>query len=117
MVQQNGLIRIVKNDVVLAASFYKDANDDADSEHGCLGAVADPGFANNRFVYLFCTVRNATGVNNRVLRVTEADDRAVAGSERVILDLPNAPAGNPVPHGRRPALRRRRQALHRGWQP
>lgn len=94
VVQQNGLIRIVKNDVVLAASFYQVANVDAVSEHGCLGAVADPGFANNRFVYLFCTVRNATGVNNRVLRVTEADDRAVAGSERVILDLPNAPAGN-----------------------
>ena len=94
VVQQNGLIRIVRDDAVLAASFYQVANVDSASEHGCLGAVADPGFANNHFVYLYCTVRNATGVNNRVLRVTEAGDRAVAGSERVILDLPNVPAGN-----------------------
>lgn len=94
LVQQNGLIRMVKSDAVLPTSFYQVANVDSAGEHGCLGAVADPGFANNRFIYLYCTVRNASGLNNRVLRVTEANDRAVAGSERVILDLPNVPAGN-----------------------
>jgi len=91
IVQQNGLIRIVKGDAVLAASFYQVANVDSASERGCLGVVPDPGFANNHFVYFYCTVNTGTGSHNRVLRVTEAGDKVVAGSERVIIDLPNVP--------------------------
>lgn len=93
IVQQNGLILIAKNDAVLPTSFYQVANVDSVSEHGCLGVIPDPGFSNNHFIYLYCTVSNASGANNRVLRVTEANDRVVAGSERVIIDLPNVPAG------------------------
>src|SRR6185436_2745784 len=37
IVQQNGVIRIVKNDAVLAANFYNVANVDSSSERGCLG--------------------------------------------------------------------------------
>ncbi|HEX6705970.1 MAG TPA: PQQ-dependent sugar dehydrogenase [Albitalea sp.] len=91
VVQQNGVIRIVKSDAVLAANFYAVADVDSSSERGCLGVVADPGFANNHFVYFYCTVNTGSGSHNRVLRVTEAADKVVAGSERVILDLPNVP--------------------------
>jgi glucose/arabinose dehydrogenase len=91
IVQQNGLVRIVKGDAVLAANFYQVANVDSTSERGCLGVTPDPGFANNHFVYFYCTVKSATASNNRVLRVTEANDTVVAGSERVIIDLPNVP--------------------------
>jgi glucose/arabinose dehydrogenase len=91
IVQQDGVIRIAKNDTVLDTNFYQVPNVDTTAERGCLGVVADPGFSSNHFVYFYCTVRNASGSNNRVLRVTEANDRAVAGSEKVILDLPNVP--------------------------
>lgn len=93
IVQQDGVIRIAKNDTVLPANFYQVANVDSFAERGCSGVVADPGFSDNHFVYFYCTVTNASGSNNRVLRVTEANDRAVAGSERVIIDLPNVPVG------------------------
>ena len=36
-------------------------------------------------------MNDGTVSHNRVLRVTEADDRVVAGSERVIFDLPDVP--------------------------
>lgn len=93
IVQQNGQVLIAKNDAVLSPIFYQVANVDSVAEHGCLGVVADPGFSSNHFLYFYCTVRSASGSNNRVLRVTEANDRIVAGSERVIIDLPNVPAG------------------------
>lgn len=93
VVQQNGLIRMVKNDALLPTPFYQVANVDSSSERGCLGVVPDPGFVNNRFVYLFCTINNGSTQNNRVFRVTEANDTVVPGSERVIINLPNVPTG------------------------
>ena len=39
VVQQNGLIRMVKNDALLPASFYQVANVDPVGEHGCLGTL------------------------------------------------------------------------------
>lgn len=92
IVQQNGVIRIAKNDALLATNFYQVPNTDSASERGCLGVTPDPGFVNNHFVYFYCTVKQGTTSNNRVLRVTEANDRVVAGSERVIIDLPNVPS-------------------------
>ena len=94
VLQQNGVVRIVKGDAVLPNNFYTVANVDSSSEHGCLGVAPDPGFSNNHFIYFYCTVKNSTGSNNRVFRVTEANDAVVAGSERVLIDLPNTPSGN-----------------------
>ena len=54
--------------------------------------VPDPGFNTNHYVYLYCTTRVGTVARNRVLRVTEANDVAVAGSERVIFELPDVPS-------------------------
>ncbi len=92
VVQQNGVVRIIKNDVMLATPFFTAPNVDSSNERGCLGAVPDPAFANNRFVYLYCTTRVGTVARNRVLRVTEANDVVVAGSERVIFELPDVPS-------------------------
>ena len=91
VVQQNGVVRMIKNDVMLTTPFYSAPNVDSSNERGCLGAVPDPAFASNRYVYIYCTTRVGTGARNRVLRVTEANDVAVAGSERVIFELPDVP--------------------------
>jgi glucose/arabinose dehydrogenase len=92
VVQQDGVIRMIKNDALLATAFHSVPNVDSSNERGCLGVVPDPGFASNKFVYLYCTIKVGTDSRNRVLRVTEANDRVVAGSEQVVFELPNVPA-------------------------
>jgi glucose/arabinose dehydrogenase len=92
VVQQDGVIRMIKADAMLATPFYTAPNVDATNERGCLGAVPDPAFNTNHYVYLYCTTRVGSVSRNRVLRVTESADRAVAGSERVIFELPDVPS-------------------------
>ncbi len=92
VVQQDGVVRIIKNDAILATPFYAAPNVDASNERGCLGAVPDPAFATNHYVYFYCTTRVGTVSRNRVIRVTESADRAVAGSDRVIFELPDVPS-------------------------
>ncbi len=93
VMQQNGVIRIIKNDTALPANFYAVPNVDSFAERGCLGITSDPDFAVNHFVYLYCTVKSGNRSFNRVLRVTEANDVAVPGSEQVIFTLPDVPSG------------------------
>jgi glucose/arabinose dehydrogenase len=92
VVQQNGVVRMIKADVMLATPFYTAPNVDSSNERGCLGAVPDPAFATNHYVYIYCTTRVGSVARNRVLRVTEANDVVVAGSERVIFELPDVPS-------------------------
>lgn len=91
VVQQNGVIRMIKNDALLSAPFYTVQNVDSFAERGCLGVVADPGFITNRYIYIYCTVTNGANSNNRILRVTESND--VGTNETVIHNLPNVPQG------------------------
>ncbi|HET7792933.1 MAG TPA: PQQ-dependent sugar dehydrogenase [Rhizobacter sp.] len=92
VVQQDGIVRIIKADAMLTTPFYAAPNVDATNERGCLGVVPDPAFATNHYVYLYCTTKVGSVSRNRVLRVTEANDVAVAGSERVIFELPDVPS-------------------------
>ncbi len=87
VVQQDGIIRIVKNDSLLSANFHRVPNVVPYVETGCLGVTSDPAFMSNGYVYLYCTVRTGDEYRNRVLRVTASGDVAAAGSERIILDL------------------------------
>src|SRR5262249_35250174 len=89
--QQDGQVKIIKADRMLSTNFYTVQNVDTFFERGCLGITTDPNFTSNHFVYIYFTRQNGTTSHNRILRVTEADDAAVAGSERVIFDLPNVP--------------------------
>lgn len=93
VVQQDGIIKIIKNDTLLPADFYVVPNVDSYAERGCLGIVHDPDFAANHFVYLYCSIKDGERSFNRILRVTEANDRAIAGSEHAILNLPDIPPG------------------------
>jgi glucose/arabinose dehydrogenase len=94
VVEQNGRIRLIKNDALQSASFHAVQDVDTFAERGCLGAAADPNFAVNGYVYFYCTVRTAPDTSrNRVLRVTAADDAALPGSQVTLLELPDVPQG------------------------
>lgn len=90
--QQNGQLRVVKNMGLLSTPFVSLTVDSSD-ERGLLGVAFDPGFATNRFVYLYYTATSPS-IHNRVSRFTANGDVAVAGSELAILDLNNLSAGN-----------------------
>src|SRR4051812_5014681 len=49
--QQNGIVRVIKNDALLATSFIDlSVATDSTGEHGMLGIAVDPSFASNQFV-------------------------------------------------------------------
>lgn len=83
--QQNGQLRIVKDDALLSQPFVTLTTDPV-GERGLLGVAFDPGFATNQFVYVYYTVPSSPP-HNRVSRFTAAGDLAVAASEFVVLEL------------------------------
>lgn len=93
VVQQNGVIKMIKDDAMLPANFHAVQNVDSFAERGCLGITSDPDFAANHLVYIYCTVKDGENSFNRILRVREAGDRAIAGSEQTIHALPPVPPG------------------------
>jgi glucose/arabinose dehydrogenase len=87
--QQGGALRIVKNGVLMGTPFISLTVDSA-GERGLIGVALHPGFASNRYVYVYRTTPE-NGAHNRISRFT-ADatnpDVVAAGSELVIADLP-----------------------------
>jgi glucose/arabinose dehydrogenase len=84
--EQAGRLRVIKNNTLLATPFVTVPVTSTD-ERGLLGVTFDPGFATNRFVYVYYTA--ASPVVNRVVRYTASasnPDVAEAGSAQVILD-------------------------------
>jgi glucose/arabinose dehydrogenase len=87
--EKGGTLRVVKNNALLSPPFLTVSVNTA-SERGLLGVAFDPGFPNNRFVYVYYTTATAP-IHNRVSRFTASStnpDVAQAGSELPILDLP-----------------------------
>ncbi len=91
VLQATGVVRILKQDALLPTPFHTVANVDTEGERGCLGITADPAFATNGYVYLYCTVASGAGSSNRILRVTAQGD--TAGNQTTLLELPAVPAG------------------------
>ena len=86
--QQGGTLRIVKNGALLAAPFATVAVDSA-GERGLIGVALHPSFATNGWVYIYST-RSIGGIaHNRISRFTANGDVAAAGSEVILVDLPN----------------------------
>jgi glucose/arabinose dehydrogenase len=86
--QQGGSLRVVKNGALLATPFATVAVDSA-GERGLIGVALHPSFATNGWVYIYST-RSIGGVShNRISRFTANGDVAAAGSEVVLVDLPN----------------------------
>lgn len=76
----------MKNGTLLSSTFLK-LTVNTSGERGLLGIAFDPAFATNKHLYLYYTATTPV-VHNRVSRFTANGDRVVAGSERVIFDLP-----------------------------
>lgn len=85
--EQGGQLRVIKNGSLLAAPFVS-VTTDTDGERGLLGVAFDPDFAANKYVYVYYTVQ-ASPPHNRVSRFTANGDRAVSGSEALVLRLEN----------------------------
>ena len=82
---QTGALRVIKNGVLLAQPFVSLSVDSA-GERGLLGVAFDPNFATNHFIYLYYTLPGSPP-HNRVSRFTANGDIALAGSERILLEL------------------------------
>jgi glucose/arabinose dehydrogenase len=81
-----GRVRVIKKGQLLSKPFLNVTTDTSDFR-GLLGVTLDPNFSTNHYVYIFYTATSPT-VHNRVSRFTAKGDVAVAGSQKVILDLP-----------------------------
>jgi glucose/arabinose dehydrogenase len=88
VVQQNGVIRTLQDDVLLAESYWEVPDVDSTFERGCLGIVPDPAFETNHYVYAYCSIKGESTSNNHVLRVTEVDGRADPSTLVHLLELP-----------------------------
>jgi glucose/arabinose dehydrogenase len=84
--QQNGALRVIKNGALLPTPFVTVTTTSA-GERGLLGVAFDPNFVSNQLVYVYYTV--PTPAHNRVSRFIANGDVAVAGSETILMELPN----------------------------
>ena len=89
--EQRGTLRVVKAGGTLATFLDISGRVASAGERGLLGVAFDPGFSKNHYVYLYYTQRATTtsSAHNRVIRVAANGNRAVAGSEKLILRLDN----------------------------
>jgi glucose/arabinose dehydrogenase len=89
--EQRGTLRVVKAGGTMATFLNISGRVDSVHDRGLLGVALDPAFSTNHYVYLYFTQKatGTTSAHNRVIRVTAHGNRAVAGSEKLILRLGN----------------------------
>ena len=85
--QQGGALRVIKNGALLPTPFLT-VTVDSSGERGLLGIAFDPNFLSNQLIYVYYTATTPT-IHNRISRFTASGDVALAGSETIIVDLPN----------------------------
>ncbi|HVF22670.1 MAG TPA: PQQ-dependent sugar dehydrogenase [Pyrinomonadaceae bacterium] len=85
--QQGGALRVIKNGVLLPTPFLT-VSVDSSGERGLLGVAFDPNFVSNQLVYVYYTATTPT-IHNRLSRFTASGDVALAGSETIIMEMPN----------------------------
>ena len=85
--QQGGALRVIKDGALLPTPFVT-VTVDSSGERGLLGIAFDPNFVSNQLVYVYYTATTPT-IHNRISRFTAAGDVAIAGSETIIMELPN----------------------------
>ncbi len=88
--QQGGQLRVVTAAGVLLATPFITLTVDPNGERGLLGVALHPGFATNRYVYLYYTTPE-NGTHNRISRFTANPSNpniVSVGSELRIADLP-----------------------------
>lgn len=85
--QQGGALRVIKNGALLPTPFLT-VTVDSSGERGLLGIAFDPNFVSNQLVYIYYTATTPT-IHNRISRFTANGDVALAGSETIIMEMPN----------------------------
>ena len=85
--EQGGALRVIKNGVLLPTPFLN-VTVNSSGERGLLGVAFDPNFVSNQLVYVYYTATTPS-IHNRISRFTASGDVALAGSETVIMELPN----------------------------
>lgn len=80
--ETGGAVRIIKDGQLLTQNFVT-LPVLFTGDRGLLGITLDPLFSTNHFVYLFYTNSNPQEI--RVSRFTESNDKAVLGSEKILL--------------------------------
>ena len=85
--QQGGALRVIKNGALLTTPFLT-VTVDSQGERGLLGVAFDPNFVSNQLVYVYYTATTPT-IHNRISRFTANGDVALAGSEMIVMDMPN----------------------------
>src|SRR6185503_11472969 len=88
--QQGGALRVIKNGGLLPTPFLT-VTVDSSGERGLLGIAFDPNFVSNQLVYIYYTA-TTPATHNRISRFTASGDVALAGSETIVMDLPNLSA-------------------------
>jgi glucose/arabinose dehydrogenase len=84
--EQKGTLRVIRDGQLLAAPFVT-VPVDGRRERGLVGVALHPDFPRTPYVYVYYTAFKPT-VHNRLSRYTANGDRALAGSERVLVDFP-----------------------------
>lgn len=84
--EQGGRLRVIKNGVLLSTPFLT-VTVDSQGERGLLGVAFDPNFVSNQLIYVYYT--SPTPAHNRVSRFTASGDVALAGSETILMEMPN----------------------------
>lgn len=94
--EKQGLLRVIDGDKLLPEPLLDiSAKVDAWNERGLLSVCFDPEFARTGWIYVYYTHNRKpenkarTNSNNRISRFTVKGNTAVAGSEKVLLELSN----------------------------
>ena len=91
--EKPGRVRVVDRGALVAQPFLDIAAQvDNYNERGLVGIALHPQFSTNGWVYVYYTARSSA--HNRVSRFTASGNVAVAGTERIVLDLETLGAGN-----------------------
>jgi glucose/arabinose dehydrogenase len=85
--EQGGTLRVIKNGALLPTPFLT-VTVNSSGERGLLGIAFDPNFLSNQLVYVYYTA-TSPAIHNRISRFTASGDVALAGSEVIVMDLPN----------------------------
>ena len=93
--EKGGKVWLIKNDAT-PTSLITIPNVDVFFERGLQGAIADPDFASNKYIYFYYTYKNpANNVsNNRIVRYTLTTDVADPATFQLIFEMPILNAGN-----------------------
>lgn len=91
ILEQEGVVRLVKGDTLLPQPFLTLPNMSSQWERGLMGIALDPGFDTNGHVYLFHTAALPV-MHNRVVRVTAVGDTGSLATLELVVEFPPLPA-------------------------